>query len=118
MKRFFCLLTIVTIIFTLSACADNTVKGSIVNKSANGDAELDIMPQKLLEQVGIGDMVVVTIGDFAKEMPFVDELISEDGKLQLFYDRENHNINLCIYNQRFCDVYDVEINEKVQIKKS
>jgi len=47
----------------------------------------------------------------------VDILIAEDGKLQLFFDKEDHNINICIYNQRFCDTYDIEMGAKVTIKK-
>ena len=30
---------------------------------------------------------------------------------------EDHNINICIYNQRFCDTYDIEVGAKVTIKK-
>ena len=59
----------------------------------------------------------VFTGDFEEEMPFVDELIDEDGKLQLFYDKEDHSINICIYNQRFCKIYDVDAGDKATIKK-
>ncbi len=73
------------LLFSLPACSDTTVKGSIVRESTFGNAELDIMPQKLLEIAEVGDTVLVAIGDFSKEMPFVKELIAEDGKLQLFF---------------------------------
>lgn len=118
MKRIFVAFLIILMIFSLAACADTAVKGSVVRETTFGNAELDIMPQKLLEKVDVGDTVTVTIGAFSAEMPFVDELITEDGKLQLFYDPEDQNINVCIYNQRFCQTYHIEIGEKVVIKKA
>lgn len=117
MKRAVAFLMIITVVFVLAACNANTVRGSVVRESTYGNAELDIMPQKLLEKIQIGDTVVVTIGGFSEEMPFVDALIEEDGKLQLFYDKEDHNINICIYNQRFCEAYGIEAGDKVIIKK-
>lgn len=116
MKRLFIVLITLVMIFTLSACVDTTVKGSVVRESTYGNAELDIMPQKLLEIAEVGDTVLVTIGDFSEEMLFVDKLIEEDGKLQLFLDREDWNINVCIYNQRFYELYSIEDGEKVIIK--
>ena len=117
MKRFVSIIVVFMLLFSLSACSDTTVKGSVVRESTYGNAELDIMPQKLMENIIVGDAVLVTIGDFSEEMPFVDILIAEDGKLQLFFDKEDHNINICIYNQRFCDTYDIEVGAKVTIKK-
>ena len=118
MKRFVSIIVVFMLLFSLSACSDTTVKGSVVRESTYGNAELDIMPQKLMENIIVGDTVLVTIGDFSEEMPFVDILIAEDGKLQLFFDKEDHNINICIYNQRFCDTYDIEVGAKVTIKKN
>ena len=89
MKRLFIVLITLVMIFTLSACADTTVKGSVVRESTYGNAELDIMPQKLLEIAEVGDTVLVTIGNFSEEMLFVDKLIEEDGKLQLFFSEQN-----------------------------
>jgi len=117
MKRFVSMIVVFILLFSLSACSDTTVKGSVVRESAYGNAELDIMPQKLLEIAEVGDTVLVTIGDFSEEMPFIDELIEVDGKLQLFFDKEDHNINICIYNQRFCDTYNIDVGAKVTIKK-
>lgn len=117
MKRNFLILTFFLVVFSLSACANTDVKGSVVEKSAYGNAELDIMPQKLMERIDVGDIVVVTIGDFSGEMPFVEELIAEDGKLQLFFDKEEQSINVCTYNQRFCEMHDIDIGDKVTIKK-
>ena len=117
MKRVVSIIVVFMLLFSLSACSDTTVKGSVVRESTYGNAELDIMPQKLMENIIVGDTVLVTIGDFSEEMPFVDILIAEDGKLQLFFDKEDHNINICIYNQRFCDTYDIEVGAKVTIKK-
>ena len=118
MKRVICLLLLFTVLSTLSACDNNSVKGSVVKESTYGNAELDIMPQKLLEQVDIGDMVIVSIGDLKKEMPFVDELVIEDKKLQLFFDKANWSISVCMYNDNFCDKYDINIGSKVIISKN
>ena len=117
MKRLFAVLIAAIMMLTFSACSDIIIKGSVARESAYGNAELDIMPQKLMENIVVGDTVLVTIGDFSEEMPFGEELIEEDGKLQLFFDKEDHNINVCIYNQNFCETYDIEISEKVIIKK-
>ena len=117
MKKFVSIIVVFVLLFSLSACSDTTVKGSVVRGSTYGNAELDIMPQKLLEVAEIGDTVLVTIGDFNEEMPFVKELIAEDGKLQLFLDEEDWNINVCIYDQRFYELYNIEAGEKVTIKK-
>ena len=118
MKRVICLLLLFTVLSTLSACDNNSVKGSVVKESTYGNAELDIMPQKLLEQVDIGDMVIVSIGDLKKEMPFVGELVIEDKKLQLFFDKANWSISVCMYNDNFCDKYDINIGSKVIISKN
>ncbi len=117
MKKIFSVFLLIAIIFTITACADNTVKGSIVRESTYGNAELDIMPQKLLEQVNVGDIVIVTVGDFSAEMPFVEELIPEDGKLQLFFDKEDWNMNICLYNKSFCETYDISVGKKAEIRK-
>ena len=115
MKRIFAFCTLIMLLFTLCGCSDNVVKGSIVKESADGNAELDIMPQKLLEQANIGDIVVVTVGDFKKEMIFTDEPIEQDGTLQLLLDRSEWSLSICIYNENFCREYDIEIKEKVRI---
>ena len=69
-----------------------------------------------MEKAGVGDTVVITIGDFEKEMPFVDELILEDGKLQLLLDRDAWNLSVCIYNGDFCEIYDIDIGEKALVE--
>ena len=117
MKRFISIIVIFILLFSLCACSDTTVKGSVACESTYGNAVLDIMPQKLMENIKIGDTVLVTVGDFSEEIPFVDKLIEEDGKLQLFFDKEDHNINICIYNQRFCDTYGIDVGLKVTIEK-
>ena len=75
MKRLYILLLVVVLTFNFTACNEDLVKGSIVNQANNTTAELDIMPQKLFEFAEIGDIVVVTAGNFKAEMPLVDELI-------------------------------------------
>ena len=117
MKKLVSIIAVIMLIFSLSACADTNVKGSVVRKDANGSAVLDIMPEKLMEQVEIGKTALVTIGDFSAEMPLVRERIAEEGKLQLVLDEEAGSISVCIYNQRFCEVYQIAAGEKVTIKK-
>ena len=117
MKRFISIIIIFILLFSLSACSVTTVKGSVVRESTNGNAVLDIMPQKLMENIKVGDTVLVTVGDFSEEIPFVEKLIEEDGKLQLFFNKEDHNISICIYDQRFCDTYSIEVGANVTIKK-
>ena len=116
MKRICSILLLIAMMLTLSSCATSTVKGSVVEISATGNALLDIMPQKLMEKVNVGDVVVVTIGDFKKEMPFVEELIAEDGKLQLLLDRDDGSIGVCIYNGDFCETYGIDTGKKVLIE--
>ena len=82
MKRIVSMFLLITMLFLFSSCATSAVKGSVVEKTIDGNAVLDIVPQKLMEKAGVGDTVVVTIGGFEEEMPFVDELVLEDGKLQ------------------------------------
>ena len=117
MKRIVAILLIAAAVFALTACNSNTVRGSVSSVSENGDAELDIMPQKLLGKADVGDTLVVTIGDFKEEMPVVEELIPEDGKLQLLLDREDWGLCVCIYNGNFCETYDVAIGDRVVIEK-
>ena len=117
MKKIFAILMLIVLLFSVSACSNNFIKGSVIKESAYGDATLDIMPQKVLEKLNIGDTVIVKIGDFEEEMPFVDELIAEDGKLQLVLDRENWNISVCVYNECFFEKYGIEVEDKVEIRK-
>ena len=117
MKRIVGILLLFVMMLTLSSCATNTVKGSIVEITETGNAVLDIMPQKLMEKANVGDTVVVSIGNYKEEMTFVEELIVEDGKLQLFLDREDWRISICIYNGDFCEKFSIDIGEKVSIEK-
>ena len=116
MKRLSVLLLTIVIV-SLTACSTNVVKGTVIQNSNNGYAVLDIMPQKLLEFFEIGENVVVIIGDFEKEMPLVDNIIVEDGKLQLYYDSEEHTLNIVSYNQNFCESYNIIENSKVKIRQ-
>ena len=84
----------------------------------NGDAELDIMPQKVLEKVDVGGTAFVTAGDFRGEMPFTDELIEEEGKLQLYLDEEDRSIRICIFGGSFCDAYEIKAGDKFTIKSA
>ena len=117
MKRLFVLAVVFIIIVSLSACNKNIVRGSIVKQTDEGAAVLDIMPQKLFEIAEMGDIVVVTVGEFREEMPLVDNVIAEEGKLQLFYDSNEHSLKIFAYNQDFFEEYNFAINSKVNIKK-
>ncbi|MBE6903309.1 MAG: hypothetical protein E7480_01720 [Ruminococcaceae bacterium] len=117
MKKLLVLFFVIIPFFCLTACNGNLTKGGIVSQTDNGMAQLDIMPQKLFEYANIGDMVVVTVGDFKAEMPLVDEAIAEEGKLQLFYDSNEHSLSICAYNQNFCKTYNVSPDAKVKITK-
>ena len=118
MKRLSILLICIIIMVSLTACDSNVVKGTIIQNADNRYAVLDIMPQKLFEIAEIGESVIVTIGDFQKEMPLVDDIIDEDSKLQLYYISEEHSLNIVSYNQNFCEVYNISVNSKVKIQKS
>lgn len=118
MKKIICLLLSVIIVFTFCACADTNAKGSVVSVTTEGDAQLDIMPQKLLEKANIGDTVIVKIGKFKKEMPLVNELIKEDGKLQLFLNEDDWLIYVCMCNGNFCETYDIKPETRVKIYKN
>ena len=117
MKRILALVLVVIMLISLSACSTNVVKGSIIQDADSGTAILDIMPQKLFEIVEIGETVVVTIGDFQKEMTLVDQIIPEEGRLQLFYNPREHNLSIVSYNQDFCAVYNIPVSSKVKIEK-
>ena len=117
MKRLFIFLFVLVMSISLTACSTKQVKGRVISQTDESMAELDIMPQKLFEFADIGDFVTVTVGDFEQEMVLVDKLIAEDGKLQLFYNSDLHNLSICAYNQNFCKVYGIPVNAKVQIEK-
>lgn len=117
MKRILALVLVSIILISLSACSTNVVKGSILQNTDNGIAILDVMPQKLFAITEIGETVVVTIGDFQKEMTLVDQIIPEEGRLQLFYDSNEHNLSIVAYGQDFCTVYNVPVHSKVKIEK-
>ena len=117
MRRLSVLLVVIIMLVSLTACNTNVVKGTVIQNSDNGYAVLDIMPQKLFEISEVGENVVVIIGDFEKEMPLVDHIIAEDGKLQLYYDSEEHTLNIVSYNQNFCKSYNILENSTVEIRQ-
>lgn len=117
MKRLSILLVVIIILVSFTACDSNVVKGTIIQNSDNDYAVLDIMPQKLFEIAEVGESVVVIIGDFQMEMSLVDDLTEEDGKLQLYYNSEEHSLNIVSYNQNFCEIYNIPVNSKVKIQK-
>ena len=116
MKRIVAILLIAAAVFALTACNANAVRGSVSSVTENGDAVLDIMPQKLTDKIAVGEMVVVTIGDFKEEMPIVEELIPEDGKLQLLLDREDWGLRICSLDGDFCEMYGIDIGDRVRIE--
>ena len=118
MKRLSVLIIVIIMLASLTACNTNVVKGTIIQNTENGHAVLDIMPQKLFEISEIGESVVVTIGGLQEEIPLVDHIIAEDGKLQLYYNSEEHTLSIVSYNEDFCEGYNIPENSKVKIKKT
>ena len=117
MKKTRIVLMLLVMILTITSCADTTVRGSVYEITASGDAVTDRMPQKVLEILDIGDTVLVSIGGHKLEMPFVDELILEDGTLQLVHDTVEGDIYICLYNQNFGEVYGIKAKDRVFISK-
>lgn len=117
MKKAITLLLALMMSVSLTACSIGQVKGTVICQNEERMAVLDIMPQKLFEFADIGDSVTVTVGDFEQEMILVDQVIAEDGMLQLVYDPDLHSLSICAYNQDFCKVCGVSVNAKVLIAK-
>ena len=95
-----------------------SVRGTVAQVTEDGRAELDIMPQKLLEEVSVGDTALVKIGSFKAEMPLAEELIPEEGKLQLLLDKENGDVLICSYREDVCEQYGVRVGDRVTVRKS
>jgi hypothetical protein len=76
MKRI--LLVMVVVIMASAALAASlayfagSVRGTVVQVTEDGRAVLDIMPQKLLEELSVGDTALVKIGSFKAEMPLAE----------------------------------------------
>ena len=118
MKKICVFLLLSVMILAITSCADTTVRGSVYEITASGDAVTDRMPQKVLEILDIGDTVLVSVGGHELEMPFVDELILEDGTLQLVHDTVEGDIYICLYHQNFSEVYGIEAGDSVFITKA
>ena len=95
-----------------------SVRGTVARVSEDGRAELDIMPQKVLEEVSVGDTALVKVGSFEAEMPLVEELIPEKGQLQLLWDKENGNVLICSYREDVCERYGIRVGDRVTVRKS
>ncbi|MBQ2988049.1 MAG: hypothetical protein IJD59_02990 [Clostridia bacterium] len=95
-----------------------SVRGTVAQVTEDGRAELDIMPQKVLEELSVGDTALVKIGSFRAEMPLVEELIPEEGKLQLLLDRENGSVLICSYREDVCERYGICVGDRVTVRKS
>lgn len=118
MKKIIALILVLACVFAIASCADIYAKGSVCTLHENGDVELDVMPQKVLEKVDLGGAAFVTAGDFRGEMPLVDKLIEEEGKLQLYLDREEGCLRICVFGGSFCDAYGVKAGDKFTIKNA
>ena len=95
-----------------------SVRGTVAQVTEDGRAELDIMPQKVLEELSVGDTALVKIGSFRAEMPLVEELIPEVGQLQLLLDRENGSVLICSYREDVCERYGIRVGDRVTVRKS
>lgn len=107
----------VLLILTFLNSSRLIVKGTIIGQTDDGAALLDIMPQKLFEIADVGDILIVSVEDFQKEMLLTDELNVEEGTYLLFYDSSNHCLSLCIYDQHFYEIHGLSGNEKITIRK-
>ena len=107
----------VLLILTFLNSSRLIVKGTIIGQTDDGAALLDIMPQKLFEIADVGDILIVSVEDFQKEMLLTDELNVEEGTYLLFYDSSNHCLCLCIYDQHFYKIHGLSGNEKITIRK-
>lgn len=117
----FCILLVLAL---LSSCSSRTHKTKVYEISRQGNAIIDSFVQELRDDgIFIGDTVVVTVMSkdgsvrYSGEMPFVGELIDEDGKLQLWHDAEDASINICIFNGNFYEKYGIRVNDTVTVNK-
>jgi len=110
-------ISIVLVISCFCSCGNRTVNTRVVEVTSTGNASLEITIEELNEKdLKVGDTVVVTIGEtFKKEMPFVDQLIEINGKLQLFYDADNKYVDICIFNNNFCEYFGIKAGDTVII---
>jgi hypothetical protein len=121
MKRF--LLVMVVVIMASAALAASlaylagSVRGTVMQVTEDGRAVLDIMPQKLLEELSVGDTALVKIGSFKAEMPLAEELIPKEDELQLLLDRENGSVLICSYHEDVCEQYGIRVGDRVIIWK-
>ena len=116
-KRFSAFLLAAALLFSICSCRAYVGGADVYDINENGDAMLSIMPQKVLEQISIGETAEVSIDDEKLQIPLVDELIAEEGKLQLYYDKSDFTMKICIYGGSFCDTYGVGKGDKVVITK-
>lgn len=99
------------------SCFAGSVRGTVVRVTADGCAELDIMPQKVFEEMSVGDTALVKIGSFEAEMPLTEEPISEKGKLQLLVGADGA-ILVCGYLEDICETYEIQVGDRVIIRKA
>jgi len=118
MKKILALILTLACAFAFASCADIYAKGSVCEVRENGDAELDVMPQKVLEKADIGDTVLVDVASFRGDIPFVDKLIEEEGKIQLYLDREEWCVCVCVFGGNFSEVFEVCDGDEFVIKKT
>ena len=105
---------ILLIVVLLSVLVCRSQAGSVV--SIDGDVALDIMPQKLMEKAELGDTVTVMCGGLRQAMPFTDEIITEDGTVQLLLDRENWCIRLYQYQGGVAEEYNIDVGDRILIR--
>ncbi len=95
-----------------------SVRGTVSRVTENGSAELDIMPQKILEEISVGDTVLVKVGSFEAEMPLVEKLIPEKGQWQLLLDKEAWSVQILSYGEDVCKTYGIRTGDRVTVRKS
>ena len=117
-KRFAAFLLASALFFSICSCGGYVGGADVYDINENGDALLTFMPQKVLEHICIGETAMVRIGNRTLEMPLIDELIAEEGKLQLYYDKSDFTIKICIFGGSFCDTYGVGKGDKIKVFKA
>lgn len=117
-KQIAALLVVVLLAISLCGCQTSIFPTVIREFDDDGNAILNTTLYDMNERgLNVGKSVLVTVGDFSEVLPFVDVLIEEDGKLQLFCDNNAGTISIVIYNESFKEAYGVKNGDMVKLEK-
>ena len=117
-KQIAALLVVVLLAISLCGCQTSIFPTMVREFDDDGSAILNTTLYDMNTRgLNVGKSVLVTVGDFSEVIPFVDVLIEEDGKLQLFTDNNSGTISIVIYNESFEEVYGIKCGDMVKIEK-